>query len=113
MKRASLLVGDRVGEALPLYHTNLVNFSCLRRNNRTMKKRYISMSSIPSKEEYNILKDQPYNLHEINKLQTALEKTPFLPQEGRLLHARRACSRMLKGLFFELEEHVWDKKGAK
>ena len=43
MKRLSLLVGDRVGEALTLYHTNLVTFPCLRRNNRTMKKRYISM----------------------------------------------------------------------
>jgi len=43
MKRASLLVGDRVGEISPLYHTNLVTFPCLRRNNRTMKKRYISI----------------------------------------------------------------------
>ena len=25
---------------------------------------------------------------------------PFLPQEGRVLHARRACSRMEKRLFY-------------
>ena len=25
---------------------------------------------------------------------------PFLPQEGRVLHARRACSRMKKRLFY-------------
>ena len=78
-----------------------------------MKKRYISMSSIPSKEEYNILKDQPYNLHEINKLQTALEKTPFLPQEGRLLHARKACSRTKKGMVYYVKEHGLYARGTK
>ena len=79
----------------------------------TVKNHYIDASQLSSKKEYSVGSDRVDNQQEINVLRIALKKTPFLPQEGRLLHARRACSRMLKGLFFELEEHVWDKKGAK
>ena len=79
----------------------------------TVKNHYVDASQMSSKKEYSVGSDRVDNQQEINVLRIALQKTPFLPQEGRLLHARRACSRMLKGLFFEHEEYVWDKKGAK
>jgi len=55
---------------------------------------------------YNILSDKIHNTHYINILQIALKKMPFLRQEGRLHHPRRACSRILLGLFFYLKDHV-------
>jgi len=39
-------------------------------------------------------------------LHIAFENTLFLPQEGRVLRARRACSRMEKGMFLNEEGHV-------
>jgi len=45
-------------------------------------------------------------------LQTALKKTPFMLQEGRLQRARRACSRMLKGLLLSVEGHGHDGRGT-
>ena len=53
------------------------------------------------------------NSHEINILQVALKKTPFLPQEGRLLRARRACSQLQVGVFYYLIEHIVDSKEVK
>ena len=45
-------------------------------------------------------------------LQNTLEKTPFLLQEGRLQHARRACSRTLKGLFLLQEKALSEWRGG-
>ena len=39
-------------------------------------------------------------------LYVAFENTPFLPQEGRVLGWRRACSRMEKGMVLNEEGHV-------
>ena len=64
-----------------------------------VKNHYIDARQIPSKKEYSVGSDRVDNQQEINVLRIALKKTPFLPQEGRLLHARRACSRTKKGVF--------------
>ena len=52
------------------------------------------------KRESNITFNGVYNPQEIKWLYVAFENMPFLPQEGRVLHARRACSRMKKRLFY-------------
>ena len=57
-----------------------------------VKNHYVDASQMSSKKEYSVGSDRVDNQQEINVLRIALEKTPFLPQEGRLLHARRACS---------------------
>ena len=44
-------------------------------------------------------------------LQIASEKMPFLHQEGRLQHARKACSRTLKGLFLLQEKALSEWRG--
>ena len=44
-------------------------------------------------------------------LQTATEKRPFLVQEERLQHARRACPRTLKGLFLLQEKALSEWRG--
>lgn len=46
-------------------------------------------------------------------LPIALLKTPFLRQEGRFQHARRACSASLLGLFDQLKDHVLGLRRAK
>ena len=38
---------------------------------------------------------------------------PFLHQEGAFLASRRACSRMLKGMFLSVERCGQDRRGAK
>ena len=63
-----------------------------------VKNHYIDASQLSSKKEYSVGSNGVGNQQEINVLRIALKKTPFLPQEGRLLHARRACSRMQLGL---------------
>ena len=52
------------------------------------------------------------NLHEIKRLQTALEKGLVKHQEGRVLGRRRACSRMEKGMFLNGEGHVLERSEA-
>jgi len=64
-----------------------------------MKNHDIASNKMPSKSACNIFFNLLCNLQQISKLQTASEKRPFLVQEERLQHARRACSRTLKGLF--------------
>ena len=78
-----------------------------------VKNHYIAASQMSSKKEYSVGSDRVDNQQEINVLRIALKKTPFLPQEGRLLHARRACSRMKKGLFCYVKEHVLYARGTK
>ena len=39
-------------------------------------------------------------------LYVEFENMPFLPQEGRVLRARKACSRMEKGMVLNEEGHV-------
>ena len=62
-----------------------------------VKNHYVDASQMSSKKEYSVGSDRVDNQQEINVLRIALKKTPFLPQEGRLLHARRAYSRTKKG----------------
>ena len=38
---------------------------------------------------------------------------PFLHQEEAFLASRRACSRMLKGMFLSVERRRQDRRGAK
>jgi len=64
-----------------------------------MKNNDIASNKMPSKSAYNIFSNLLCNLQQISKLQTTLEKRPFLLQEEHRQHARRACSRTLKGLF--------------
>ena len=63
-----------------------------------VKNHYIDASQLSSKKEYSVGSNGVGNQQEINVLRIALKKTPFLPQEGRLLHARRACSATLKSM---------------
>ena len=78
-----------------------------------VKNHYIDASQLSSKKEYSVGSDRVDNLQEINVLRIALKKTPFLPQEGRLLHARRACSRTKKGVFSNGEGRVLEHRRAK
>ena len=66
-----------------------------------------------SKKEYSVGSDRVGNQQEINVLRIALKKTPFLPQEGRLLHARKACSRTKKGMVSNGEGRVLEHRRAK
>jgi len=42
-----------------------------------------------------------------------IEERLFLHQEGAFLASRRACSRMLKGMFLSVERRGQDWRGAK
>lgn len=42
-----------------------------------------------------------------------MKKTPNKLQEGRLLYARRVCSRREKGVFLNLDGHVLSLRGRK
>ena len=61
----------------------------------------------------NISKIQEYNHHVLRELWTRIENMPFLPQEGRLQRARRACSRTLKGVLLSVEGHGQGERGTK
>ena len=52
------------------------------------------------------------NLHEIRRLQVALKKGLIKHQEGRVFGRRRACSRMEKGMFLNVEWRVLERSGA-
>ena len=60
----------------------------------------------------NISKMQEYNHHVLRELWTRIENMPFLPQEGRLQRARRACSRMMKGVLLFQARPFLEKRGA-
>ena len=79
----------------------------------TVKNHYIDASQLSSKKEYSVGSDRVDNQQEIKVLRIALQKTPFLLQEGRLLHARRACSRTKKGMVCYVKEHGLYARGAK
>jgi len=61
----------------------------------------------------NIEKEVEYNHHVLRELRTRIENMPFLYQEGRLLRARRACSRTLKGVLLSVERHGQGERGTK
>ena len=50
-----------------------------------------------------------YNLQQINMLRLVFDNMLFLLQEGRLQHARKACSRMKKSIFL-LQAWPFDEK---
>ena len=68
---------------------------------------------MPSTQGYNLFYNRVYNRQVIRVLQIALENMPFLPQEGPLLRARRACSRTKKGVFFNHEDRVVELRRVK
>ena len=78
-----------------------------------VKNHYVDASQMSSKKEYSVGSDRVDNQQENNVLRIALKKTPFLPQEGRLLHARKACSRTKKGMVCYVKEHVLYARGTK
>jgi len=68
---------------------------------------------MPSTQGYNLFYNRVYNRQVIRALQIALKNMPFLPQEGPLLRARRACSRTKKGVFFNHEDRVVELRRVK
>ena len=65
-----------------------------------------------STRKYHILYDAQCNHHEINTLHLAFKNMLFMLVEHALLGARRACSRLLKGIFFNGEGRVFEKREA-
>ena len=61
----------------------------------------------------NIGKKMRYNLHILRGLWIRNEEMPFLHQEEAFLASRRACSRMLKGMFLSVERRKQDWRGTK
>ena len=77
-----------------------------------MKSPYIPSNKMPSTWKYLIHHKAHYNPHEINTLHLAFKNMLFMLVEDALLGARRACSRLLKGVFFNREGRVFEKRGA-
>ena len=77
-----------------------------------MKSPYIPSNKMPFTWKYLIHYKVHYNPHKINTLHLAFKNMPFLLVEHALLGARRACSRLLKGIFFNGEGRVVEKRGA-
>jgi len=65
-----------------------------------------------STRKYHILYNEQRNPHEISSLHLALKNMLFLLVEDALLGARRAFSRLLKGIFFNIEKRFLEKRGA-
>ena len=65
-----------------------------------------------STRKYHILYDAQRNPHEINTLYLAFKNMLFMLVEHALLGARRASSRFLKGVFFNIEKRFLEKRGA-
>ena len=65
-----------------------------------------------STRKYHILYDAQRNPHEINTLHLAFKDILFMLAEHALLAPRRACSRLLKGVFFNIEKCFLEKRGA-
>lgn len=61
----------------------------------------------------NISKKVGCNIHVLRWLWVWSENMPFLHQEEAFLASRRACSRMLKGMFLSVERRRQDRRGAK
>ena len=86
------------------------------RRSRTIRNPYNLPSWPPSIHADIIAYNRRCNPQEISVLCLAFENMPFLLQEGRLQRARRACSRMMKGILlfqarpFLGERGVWQLK---
>ncbi len=65
-----------------------------------------------STRKYHILYNEQRNPHEINTLHLAFKNMIFLLVEHAFLVARRASSRLLKGVFFNIEKRFLEKRGA-
>lgn len=61
----------------------------------------------------NISKKEEYNAHDFRELRIQNVNMPFLHQEEPFQASRRACSRMLKGMFLSVERRRQDRRGAK
>ena len=57
-------------------------------------------------------KNQLCNLYSIKGLQRAFQKVPFYVAKGHLLHCKRACFAMQKGVFYNAKEHVLKSTGG-
>lgn len=68
---------------------------------------------VPFIYDGNIGKMEEYNQHYFRELRTRNENMLFLHQEEAFLAPRRACSRMLKGMFLSVERRRQDRRGAK
>ena len=77
-----------------------------------MKSPYIPSNKMPSTWKYLIHYKAHHNPHEINILHLDFKNMPFLLVDHALLGARRACSRFLKGVFFNIEKRFLEKRGA-
>ena len=65
-----------------------------------------------STRKYHILYNEQRNPHEINTLHLSFKNMLFMLVEDALLGARRAFSRLLKGIFFNIEKRFLEKRGA-
>ena len=63
---------------------------------------------VPFIYDGNIGKMEEYNQHYFRELRTRNETMLFLHQEEAFLAPRRACSRMLKGMFLSVERRGQD-----
>ena len=81
-----------------------IPFACI--PTRSVKNLYIQPSKLSSKWEGGVSFNRVYNPQEIKWLYVAFENMPFLPQEGRVLEWRKACSWMEKGMVLNEEGHV-------
>ena len=65
-----------------------------------------------STRKYHILYNVQRKPHEINTLHLVFKNMLFMLVEHALLGARRAFSRLLKGIFFNIEKRFLEKRGA-
>ena len=77
-----------------------------------MKSPYIPSNKMPFTWKYLIHYKAHHNPHEINSLHLVFKDMLFLLVEHALLGARRAFSRLLKGVFFNIEKRFLEKRGA-
>ena len=61
---------------------------------------------------YGVPCNRLYNIQLIRKLQIVFENMLFLHQEGRLQRARKACSRMKKGVLLFQARPFDEKRGV-
>ena len=77
-----------------------------------MKSPYIPSNKMSFTWNYHIHYKAHHNPHEISSLHSSFKNMLFLLVEHALLGSRRACSRLLKGVFFNGEGRVVEKRGA-
>ena len=87
-----------------------IPFACI--PTRSVKRFYIQPSQLSLKWEGGVSFNRVYNPQETRRLHVAFENMPFLPQEGRVLEWRRACSWMEKGVFCVQEGHGLERRRA-